>query len=59
MRVRYTVRYQVATYSGTVAVFADEDAETDTIIALAKRELARNAPLPFGCQSFHVVRSDR
>lgn len=37
----YEVRYQVGTYAGTVHVHADEDADHDHIVALAKREWKR------------------
>lgn len=52
-----TVAYQIATYSGTVEVyFDDENTENDDIIARAKRQLRQRAgAFPLGMQSFRVV----
>lgn len=40
---KVTVRYQVATYSGTVDVFAGDDASDDQVIETAKSTLWRQA----------------
>jgi hypothetical protein len=52
------VKYQVATYSGFVSVRVSEDDDNDTIIAKAKAKLRRQSggTLPFGYQSFKIVR---
>lgn len=51
------MRYQIATYSGEVTVNAEADADSDHIIALAKRKLRAEAgEFPFGYQSWRVVR---
>lgn len=51
-----TVAYQIATYSGSVAVWCDPDDENETIIAKAKSQLSRkHGPLPFGYQSFKII----
>jgi hypothetical protein len=55
----YTVKYQVATYSGTIEVRADDDADSDQIKAMARAKLSRQSPggLPMGYQSFKIVSS--
>lgn len=55
----YTVSYQIGTYSGTVEVTADENAENDQIIAKAKRILRQRAggSLPFGAESWRIEES--
>jgi hypothetical protein len=57
MQKRCTVRYQVATYSGEVVVWADEDDDDEVVAALAADKLRRHSggSLPYGVQSFHVV----
>lgn len=53
---KVTVRYQAATYSGTVDVFAGDDADTEEITARAKRQLRQRAgPLPFGFEGYRIV----
>ena len=51
-----TVRYQVATYSGTIQVNCNENDEDDHVIAKAKARLTREAGgyLPFGYEYFAV-----
>lgn len=50
------VKYQIATYSGTVEVRIDPDDDNDTVIARAKERLRREAgTFPMGYQSFKVV----
>lgn len=39
METIYTVKYQIATYSGTVKVTADADDDEKTIVAKAKKIL--------------------
>lgn len=51
MPTKFIVAYQVATYSGEVTVYADDE---ERAIAKAKRELRRFGPLPFGYQNFWV-----
>lgn len=52
---KVTVRYQVATYSGTVDVFAGDDADDEQVISRARAQLRRRAgPLPLGYQSFEI-----
>lgn len=56
--VTYTVQYDIGTYSGTIRVVADENADSDHVLALAKRSLVRRAgPLPMGLyyQSFKIL----
>ncbi len=51
-----TVKYQVATYSGTIEVMCNENDENDHVIAKAKQVLKRRSgPLPFGYQHFEVT----
>lgn len=52
-----TVKYQVATYSGTIQVNCNEDDEDEVIIAKAKSQLQKNSggSLPYGYQSFKIV----
>lgn len=52
-----TVKYQVATYSGEVEVYCDENDEDEVIIAKAKRIVTQKAggSLPFGYESWKVV----
>ena len=50
-----TVKYQVATYSGEVRVYAvDPNDDTETVIARARAQLIRQAggSLPFGSESW-------
>ncbi len=50
-QARYTVHYDVGTYEGDVVVWADTDAETDQVVAKAKREVYRGARPPAGLYS--------
>lgn len=52
-----TVKYQVATYSGTVRVVCDENEEDEYIIARAKKILRQRsgAPLPYGYEHWKVI----
>ena len=51
-----TVKYQVATYSGTVRVNCHPDDEHDYIIAKAKRLLTRQTGgLPYGSESWKIT----
>lgn len=51
-----TVKYQIATYSGTVEVDCDPDDDNEYIIAKAKVQLRRRAgSFPLGYQSFEVI----
>lgn len=52
-----TVKYQVATYSGEVQVYCDENDEDEYIIAKARRIVIQKAGgfLPFGYESWKVV----
>jgi hypothetical protein len=53
---RAVVQYHVATYSGEIVVFCDEDDDNEIIEAKARRLLIQRAgPLPFGCESFRVT----
>lgn len=54
---RYTVKYQIATYSGEITVTCDPHADNEEIIAKAKSQLRRQAggSLPYGYQSFKIV----
>jgi hypothetical protein len=51
------VKYQVATYSGTVQVQCEPDDEDEVIKAKAKKILTRQAggSLPFGYESFTII----
>lgn len=51
------VKYQVATYEGTVCVYCEPDDENELIIAKAKKIVTRLAggSLPYGSQSWKVV----
>lgn len=50
------VRYQIATYSGTVSVNANPDDENETIIAMARAQLRRRfGHFPFGVESWRVL----
>lgn len=56
MRQQAKVKYQIATYRGTVIVFCDSDDDDEVIIAKAKKQLKRKGgPLPFGYESFKVL----
>jgi hypothetical protein len=54
-RQRCVVKYQIASYSGEEIVYCNSDDDYDYIIAKCKRQLSRDAPLPFGSQSFRIV----
>jgi hypothetical protein len=57
--MKATVKYQIATYSGTISVDCDPDDENDRVIAKAKQKLQRlYGPLPFGYESFKVIQRD-
>ena len=50
------VKYQIATYRGTVAVRCDENDEDEYIIARAKGILNRQSgPFPMGYESWKVI----
>lgn len=51
------VKYQVATYSGTIDVhFDDPNLDDDVIVARARAQLRRRVgAFPFGCESFKVT----
>ena len=52
-----TVKYQIATYAGTVYVSYEEEDDDETIIAKAKNQLRRRiGTFPFGYQSFKVTK---
>jgi hypothetical protein len=54
----FTVKYQIADYAGTVTVNADENTDTETVIALAKKRLRQKAgDFPLGYQSWRVVKN--
>lgn len=52
------IKYQIATYSGTIQINCDENDENEYLIAKAKRILTQRAggSLPFGCESWKVVK---
>lgn len=52
------VKYQIATYSGTVTVSCDENDESEVVEAKAKARLIRDSggSLPFGYESFKEIR---
>jgi hypothetical protein len=54
------VKYQVATYSGEVTVYVDEDDCNDVAERAARRVVERRmgGSLPFGYHSFTVVSSE-
>ena len=56
MEVKRTVKYQVATYSGEIDVYCDENDDNEEIISQAKVILRRQAggSLPYGYESFKV-----
>jgi len=58
---KFNVDYQIATYSGTEAVYfnSSEDPDNEEIISKAKQQLRRKAggTFPLGYQSFKVRRS--
>lgn len=51
------VKYQIATYSGTIKVTAEDDDDSNTIKAKAKSKLRRQSggTLPFGYESFEIM----
>ena len=50
------VKYQVATYSGKIEVYCDENDDNDFIINKAKEILRRKVgALPFGYESFEII----
>jgi len=50
------VKYQIATYKGTIYVPCDENEEDDSITARAKAGLLRRyGSLPFGYESWTVI----
>ncbi len=58
MSVTWTVRYHVGTYSGTVDVTADENAESDHVKALARKKVERSCGgvgLPPGSESWTIT----
>lgn len=54
---RCVIRYQVATYSGTIVLYVDPNEENDAIKDRARTEVRRMAggSLPFGYQAFKIV----
>jgi hypothetical protein len=57
MEIQYQCFYQIGSYSGSLFIWADENAEYETLISTAKRQLSRNAPLPIGYESFKFHRA--
>jgi len=54
-----TVKYCVATYSGTIQVHCDANDDNEMIVAKAKQQLRTKAgSLPFGYQSFKIVKRE-
>lgn len=53
----HTVSYQIGTYSGTIEVTSGTDAETDEVLAKAKRLLRQRSgdTLPFGTTTFKII----
>lgn len=50
------VKYQVATYSGTIEVDCDPSDDNEDIKARAKGKLNRlYGPLPFGYESYRIL----
>lgn len=51
------VKYQIATYSGTVDVYCDPNDDNDYIIAKAKKILRQNCggKLPYGYENFKII----
>ena len=49
-----TVEYQYASYSGSVVVPADENDDTDMIVARAKHIMRRHMTLPMAYESWKV-----
>lgn len=58
-QIRYTVKYQVATYSGEVTVICDEDDDNEQVTGQAKAQLRRDSGgfLPYGYESFKIIDS--
>jgi hypothetical protein len=57
---KVTVEYSVATYHGTVDVFASDDADDEKVLLAAKLQLRMKAgTLPFGSQSFRVKSEEK
>jgi hypothetical protein len=55
--VRYRVHYRIATYSGSIDVELDENADQqDIILAAERRILAKSPPPPIGHRSYRVER---
>lgn len=56
LQSKWTVRYQIATYSGEIEVYTDLNADQETAISKARQQLKRKAgEFPFGIQTFTVV----
>ena len=54
------VKYQVATYKGSVYVNCDRNDDNDTIIAITRKKAIRIAggSLPFGYERWTVIHKD-
>ncbi len=51
-----TVKYQIATYSGTIKIPYNDDRDDDWILAKAKKILRqKSGPFPFGFQSWKIT----
>jgi len=59
--VTATVEYWVTTYHGTVDVSCDENEDSETVCARAKKKLERlsGGSLPFGYQRFVEIKERR
>ena len=55
-----TVKYQIATYSGTIQVDCSENDENEYIISKAKNILRRQSggSFPLGCQYFEIANKE-
>ena len=54
MWYKYTVKYQVATYSGETTVITENEDE-DFVIAKAKRKVSKGIAFPLGYQSWKIT----
>ena len=57
MRQITIVKYQIATYSGEIQVYSDENDTDEEIKATARHQLSKSSPggLPLGYQNFEIV----
>lgn len=52
------VKYQISSYSGKEIVYCDKNDDDKIIFDKCKQQLSKNTPLPYGMQSFKIIKRE-